>query len=40
MTKTMTANRSVTCPVCNKQIEVRSGFAHHTLARHMKEHKK
>lgn len=40
MVKTMSANRVVICPVCKKEIEVRSGFAHHTLARHIKEHKK
>ncbi len=34
------ANRVVICPECKKEIEVRSGFAHHTLVRHMKEHKK
>lgn len=40
MTKTMSANRVVICPECKKEIEVRSGFAHYTLARHIKEHKK
>jgi hypothetical protein len=35
----MSANRVVICPECKKEIEVRSGFAHHTLARHMKEHR-
>jgi len=34
------ANRVVICPECKKEIEVRSGFAHQTLVRHMKEHKK
>jgi len=33
--------RVVVCPECKKEIEVRSGnFAHHTLARHIREHKK
>ncbi len=40
MVKTMSANRLIICPICNKEVEVRSGFAHATLARHMKEHKK
>jgi hypothetical protein len=40
VSKVMSANRVVICPECKKEIEVRSGFAHHTLARHMKEHKK
>ncbi len=35
----MASNRIVTCPICNRDIEVRSGFAHETLNRHMKEHK-
>lgn len=31
--------RQVVCPICGKELEVRSGiFAHQTLARHMKEH--
>jgi hypothetical protein len=34
------ANRVVICPECKKEVEVRSGFAHATLTRHMKEHKK
>jgi hypothetical protein len=41
MPKTATAaNRVVICPECKKEVEVRSGFAHATLTRHMKEHKK
>jgi hypothetical protein len=33
-------NRVVVCPLCAKEIELRSGiFAHATLSRHMKEHK-
>ena len=36
---TKAKNRVVVCPTCNKEIEVRSGFAHMTLTRHMKEHK-
>lgn len=40
MSKTMSANRVVICPECKKEIEVRSGFAHFTLVRHMKEHKR
>ena len=40
MPKTATAaNRVVICPECKKEIEVRSGFAHATLTRHMKEHR-
>jgi hypothetical protein len=30
----------VICPECKKEIEVRSDFAHMTLNRHLKEHKK
>jgi hypothetical protein len=37
--ETKAKNRVVVCPTCNKEIEVRSGFAHMTLTRHMKEHK-
>jgi hypothetical protein len=33
------SSRTVICEVCNKEIEVRSDFAHLTLSRHMKEHK-
>jgi len=40
VSKVMSANRVVICPECKKEIEVRSGFAHFTLVRHMKEHKK
>ena len=41
MPKTATAaNRVVICPECKKEVEVRSGFAHATLTRHMKEHNK
>lgn len=35
----MAKNKIVICPNCKKEIEVRSGFAHETLNRHMKEHK-
>jgi hypothetical protein len=35
----VSANRRVICPTCNTEIEVRSGFAHMTLTRHMKGHK-
>lgn len=35
----MSANRQVTCPICQRDIDVRSGFAHETLTRHIKEHK-
>lgn len=28
-------NRSVVCPICNKEWELRSGFAHLSLSRHM-----
>ncbi len=40
MAKTVSANRMVICPICSKEVEVRSGFAHATLSRHIKEHKK
>jgi len=36
---TMASNRIVICSICKREIEVRSGFAHETLTRHMKEHK-
>jgi hypothetical protein len=39
MSSNVPANRRVICPECKKEIEVRSGFAHFTLVRHMKEHK-
>lgn len=39
MSSNVSANRRVICPECKKEIEVRSGFAHFTLVRHMKEHK-
>lgn len=39
MSSNVPANRRVVCPECKKEIEVRSGFAHFTLVRHMKEHK-
>lgn len=35
----MASNRLVVCNICNQEIEVRSGFAHETLNRHMKTHK-
>ena len=36
----MASNRIVICPKCNKEIEVRSGFAYFTLNNHLsKEHK-
>lgn len=38
--KEKTINRAVICPVCKKEIEVRSGFSHFTLNNHLKEHKK
>lgn len=34
MTKTI--NRAVICPNCKAEVEVRSGFAHMTLTRHLK----
>lgn len=35
----MASNRTVVCPQCNKELEVRSGFAHITLQNHIdKEH--
>jgi hypothetical protein len=40
MSSNVPANRRVICPECKKEIEVRSGFAHFTLTRHMKEHVK
>ena len=38
MSSNVPANRRVICPECKKEIEVRSGFAHFTLTRHIKEH--
>lgn len=36
----MAGSRTVICPQCNAEIEVRSGFAHMTLSNHIKkEHK-
>lgn len=35
----MASSRVVICPECKKEIEVRSGFAHETLNRHIKEHR-
>ena len=35
----MAANRIVICEICGRELEVRSGFAHLTLARHLKEQK-
>jgi hypothetical protein len=32
----MTSKRIVVCPICHKEIEVRSGFAHQTLSNHIK----
>jgi hypothetical protein len=32
----MTSNRIVACPICGREIEVRSGFAHQTLSNHIK----
>jgi|DEB19_MinimDraft_3_1074340.scaffolds.fasta_scaffold45624_4 hypothetical protein len=32
----MSANRIVACPICGKEIEVRSNFAHQTLTNHIK----
>jgi hypothetical protein len=34
----MSANRVVICPTCEREIQVRSPFAHMTLTSHMKEH--
>jgi len=31
----MPANRLVACPICGKEIEVRSNFAHQTLVNHL-----
>lgn len=39
VSRVVAANRVVVCPVCKKEIDVRSGFAHATLGRHIKEHK-
>jgi len=37
---TMASSRIVICPICNKELEVRSDFAHMTLSNHTnKEHK-
>jgi hypothetical protein len=36
----MASSRTVFCPICKKDIEVRSDFAHFTLNRHVKEHNK
>ena len=33
---TKTVNKAVICPECKEEIEVRSGFAHMTLSRHLK----
>lgn len=35
----MASHRVIICEICGREIEVRSGFAHETLNRHMKEHK-
>ena len=35
----MAANKVIICEICGREIEVRSGFAHMTLSRHLKEHK-
>jgi hypothetical protein len=35
----MPSNRVVICPICSKEIECRSAFAHMTLSNHLKEHK-
>jgi len=32
--------RTVYCPICNTDIQVRSGFAHETLLNHIKAHPK
>ena len=32
----MSANRIVICPICGKELEVRSGFAHQTLTNHIR----
>jgi hypothetical protein len=31
----MSANRTVACPICGREIEMRSGFAHQTLTNHI-----
>jgi hypothetical protein len=31
----MTSNRMIVCPICSKEIEVRSAFAHQTLMNHL-----
>mgnify|MGYP003344657787 CR=1 FL=1 len=31
----MSANRLVACPICGREIEVRSNFAHQTLINHL-----
>lgn len=31
----MSSNRIVACPICGREIEVRSGFAHQTLSNHI-----
>lgn len=33
---TKVKNKVVICPICKEEIEVRSGFAHMTLSRHLK----
>jgi hypothetical protein len=35
----MASHRTIICEICGREIEVRSGFAHMTLANHLKEHK-
>jgi len=32
--------KTVFCPICNFDIQVRSGFAYQTLTNHLKTHKK
>lgn len=31
----MSVNPIVACPICGREIEVRSGFAHQTLSNHI-----
>ena len=35
----MPTNRSVTCEICNEEIQIRSAMAYQTLYNHMKKHK-
>jgi hypothetical protein len=33
-------SRTIVCPVCNKEWDFRVGFAHESLNKHLKEHRK